>query len=106
MIRLLWAVLFNALIGNHDARAKNFSLLYTGSTPALTTLYDLLCMSAYPTLTTKMAMKLGSTYRFSEVQLRHRNRFAEAAALSQAQTRKRVVRVEKLLPSAARCPTC
>ena len=102
VIRLLDAVAFNALIGNHDAHAKNFSLLYTEGTPTLAPLYDLLCTAVYPTLTAKMAMKLGSKYRFSEVQSRHWEKFAEAAGLSWAQTRKRVIRMAAQLPSMAR----
>jgi len=102
VIRLLDAVVFNALIGNHDAHAKNFSLLYTERTPTLAPLYDLLCTAIYPTLTAKMAMKLGSKYRFSEVQERHWQRFAEVAGLSWAQTRKRVIRMAAQLPSMAR----
>jgi serine/threonine-protein kinase HipA len=102
VIRLLDAVAFNALIGNHDAHAKNFSLLYTEGTPTLAPLYDLLCTAVYPTLTAKMAMKLGSKYRFSEVQSRHWEKFAEAAGLSWAQTRKRVTRMAAQLPSMAR----
>lgn len=102
VIRLLDAVAFNALIGNHDAHAKNFSLLYTERTPTLAPLYDLLCTAVYPNLTAKMAMKLGSKYRFSEVQSRHWEKFAEAAGLSWAQTRKRVTRMAAQLPSMAR----
>jgi serine/threonine-protein kinase HipA len=102
VIRLLDAVMFNALIGNHDAHAKNFSLLYCEKTPILAPLYDLHCTAVYPTLTDKMAMKVGSKYRFSEVQVRHWDRFAEAAGLSQAQTRKRLVRMAGQLPSMAR----
>jgi serine/threonine-protein kinase HipA len=33
VLRLLDYVIFNALIGNHDAHAKNFSLLYSGKAP-------------------------------------------------------------------------
>ncbi|MEB3184931.1 MAG: HipA domain-containing protein [Cyanobacteriota bacterium] len=102
VIRLLDALLFNALIGNHDAHAKNFSLLYCEKTSTLAPLYDLLLTAVYPTLSAKMAMKLGSRYRFSEVQVRHWDRFAEAAGLSQTQTRKRVVRMAEQLPSMAR----
>ena len=101
VLRLLDAVVLNALIGNHDAHAKNFSLLYSEKTPTLAPLYDLLCTAVYPTLTPKMAMKVGSKYSFSEVQVRHWDRFAVAAGLSQAQTRKRVVRMTEQLPSAA-----
>ena len=51
MIRLLDAVIFNALIGNHDAHAKNFSILYRKQATTLAPLYDLLCTAVYPTLT-------------------------------------------------------
>ena len=101
VIRLLNAVVFNALIGNHDAHAKNFSLLYSERTPTLAPLYDLLCTAVYPTLTAKMAMKLGSTYSFGEVQERHWERFAESAGLSWAQTRKRLLLMAAQLPLVA-----
>ena len=102
VIRLLDAVVFNALIGNHDAHAKNFSLLYGSRGATLAPLYDLLCTAAYSTPTTNMAMKLGSKYSFAEVQVRHWELFAVAAGLSQAQTRKRVVRMAEQLPLSAR----
>lgn len=35
MLRLLDYVIFNALLGNHAAHGKNFSLLYGGKVPAL-----------------------------------------------------------------------
>jgi len=81
ILRLLDYVIFNALIGNHDAHAKNFSLLYAGAPPVLAPLYDVLSTAVYPSLTPKMAMKIGSKYKFSEVQARHWERFAEAAGL-------------------------
>ncbi len=99
-------VVFNALIGNHDAHAKNFSLLYSElysvSTPTLAPLYDLLCIAVYPTLTAKMVMKLGSKYRFGEVQGGHWQQFAEAAGLSRVQTRQRLLRTAGQLPAIAR----
>ena len=67
VLRLLDYVIFNALIGNHDAHAKNFSLLYVGEIPILAPFYDTLSTAVYPTLTPKMAMKIGSKYKFSEV---------------------------------------
>ncbi len=103
VLRLLDAVVFNALIGNHDAHAKNFSLLYAaGTTPTLAPLYDLLSTAVYDHLTPKMAMKLGSKYKFAEVQARHWAQFAEAAGLSKAQTRKRVLHLAQDLPGGAR----
>jgi serine/threonine-protein kinase HipA len=103
ILRLLDAVAFNALVGNHDAHAKNFSLLYEARTaPKLAPLYDILSTAVYDWLTPKMAMKLGSKYRFSEVQARHWDQFAEAAGLSKAQTKKRVLRMARDLPASAR----
>ena len=107
VLRLLDAVVFNALIGNHDAHAENFSLLYAGpgdnAAPTLAPLYDLLCTAVYEQLTPKMAMKLGSTYKFTEVQARHWEQFAQAAGLSKAQTKKRVLQIAQQLPAVARC---
>ena len=103
VVRMLDAVVFNALVGNHDAHGKNFSLLYgDGATPVLAPLYDLLCTAVYEHLTPKMAMKLGSKYKFSEVQARHWRQFAQEAGLSGAQTQKRVLQMAQRLPAAAR----
>lgn len=106
VLRLLDAVVFNALIGNHDAHAKNFSLLYAdpgkNAAPTLAPLYDMLCTAVYEHLTPKMAMKLGSKYKFTEVQARHWEQFAQAAGLSKAQTKKRVLQIAQQLPAAAR----
>ncbi|MDQ3197428.1 MAG: type II toxin-antitoxin system HipA family toxin [Pseudomonadota bacterium] len=102
VLRLLDYVVFNALIGNHDAHAKNFSLLYGGTAPILAPLYDTLSTAVYPTLAPKMAMKLGSQYRFSEVQGRHWDQFSQAAGLSVAQARKRILELARQLPMVAR----
>ena len=102
VLRLLDAVVFNALVGNHDAHAKNFSLLYTeGTAPTLAPLYDMLSTAVYDHLAPKMAMKLGSKYKFAEVQSRHWDQFAQAAGLSKAQTKKRVLRMAQDLPATA-----
>lgn len=102
VLRLLDYVTFNALIGNHDAHAKNFSLLYSGKTPVLAPLYDTLSTAVYPTLTPKMAMKIGSKYKFSEVQGRHWAQFAEGAGFSKAQAKRRILELAKSLPAVAR----
>ena len=101
-LKLLDYVVFNALIGNHDAHGKNFSLLYTPSGAVLTPLYDALCTAVYPTLTDKMAMKIGSKYKFSEVMARHWEQFAIDASLSPAQVKKRILDIARRLPDLAR----
>ncbi len=102
VLRLFDYVIFNALIGNHDAHAKNFSLLYAGKAPVLAPLYDTLSTAVYPTLTPKMAMKIGSKYKFSEVQAKHWERFAEGAGLAKAQAKRRILELAKSLPPTAR----
>ena len=100
-LRLLDFVIFNALIGNHDAHAKNFSLLYTPQGAVLAPMYDALSTAVYPDLSDKMAMKIGSKYKFADVQARHWEQFALAAALSPAQVKKRVLDIAKRLPDLA-----
>lgn len=98
---LLDAVLFNTLIGNNDAHAKNYSLVYgaRGTVPA--PLYDVLCTAVYPELTAKMAMKIGGHYKFSDIYPRHWERFAQSADLSAPQVRRRLLELTQLLPQAA-----
>jgi len=102
VLRLLDAVLFNALIGNHDAHGKNFSLLYGTNGVSLAPLYDLLCTAVYPNLTAKMAMKIGSKYKFSEIEARHWQQFASEAGLSPAACQKRLIQMASQLPTVAR----
>ena len=102
ILRLFDGVIFNVLVGNHDAHAKNFLLLYACQTPVLAPFYDLLSTAVYPTLTPKMAMKIGSKYKFSEVQARHWEQFAQSAGLARSPARKRILELAKALPGAAR----
>ena len=102
VLRLLDYVIFNVLIGNHDAHAKNFSLLYSGKSPVLAPFYDTLSTAVYPTLTQKMAMKIGSKYKFSEVEKQHWEQFAENVGITKAQAKRRVLELAKLLPATAR----
>ena len=102
VLRLLDYVIFNALIGNHDAHAKNFSLLHSGKTPVLAPFYDTLSTAVYPTLTPKMAMKIGSKYKFSEVQAQHWGQFADGVGFTKAQAKRRILELAKLLPVTAR----
>jgi serine/threonine-protein kinase HipA len=102
ILRLFDYVIFNALIGNHDAHAKNFSLLYSSDAPVLAPLYDTLSTAVYPSLTPKMAMKIGSKYKFSEVQARHWEQFAHSVGFTYAQAKRRILDIAKSLPNIAR----
>jgi serine/threonine-protein kinase HipA len=83
---LLHWVLFNFIIGNADAHAKNVSLLY-GETretagPRLAPFYDLVCTEVYGGLSSKMAQKIGGEYRPDHLARRHWKLFAEAIGIN------------------------
>jgi len=87
---LLDAVIFNFLIGNHDAHGKNFSFLYSGGQTRLAPLYDLLSTSYYPELSPKMAMKIGGEYLSAKINVKHFEQLAEEAGLAKPMVRRRV----------------
>ncbi len=91
LIALLDAVIFNLLIGNHDAHAKNFSLLYRpDQSIRLAPLYDLVCTVYYEELTDKMAMKIGGEAKSALIHPGNFDRFATAAGLGAGQARARI----------------
>jgi serine/threonine-protein kinase HipA len=76
MALLRWTI-FNFLIGNADAHAKNLSMLFTDRGPRLAPFYDLLCTQVYPELAEKQAMRVGGENRPSWIQRKHWERFGE-----------------------------
>jgi HipA N-terminal domain len=71
--------LFNYVIGNCDAHAKNFSLLYHGTKGLrLAPFYDLVSTMAYPELAQKFAMAIGKTFRFDRIAEHSWKEFAAA----------------------------
>jgi len=68
---LVDGVIFNSLVGNADAHAKNFSLLYTPKTRRLAPFYDLVCTLAWPELATAPAMKIGGCRELKNLNLGH-----------------------------------
>lgn len=61
------ALVFNFVVGNADAHAKNFSILYRDGRPSLAPLYDILSTAVYPNLTPRMAMNIGGALDFGDV---------------------------------------
>lgn len=89
-LQVLDWVVFNYLIGNADAHAKNLAMLVgEGNRLQLASLYDLLCTSIYPQLDTRMAMAIGGEYRPEWVQHRHWQRFAAEASINFSLLQKR-----------------
>ncbi len=71
----LWVV-FNVLIGNADAHAKNLAILYTPAGPRLAPFYDLISTLVYPDLSPRLAMRIGGENRINWIQRRHWGRFS------------------------------
>jgi serine/threonine-protein kinase HipA len=88
---LLEAVTFNLLIGNNDAHAKNFSILYLpDGSSRLAPLYDLVCTVFYPEIMNKLAMKIGGEANPELVFPREFDKFATDAGLSPTLVRRRI----------------
>ena len=98
--RFLDAVIFNFLVGNHDAHGKNFSFIYDHS-PALglrasiAPLYDIVCTSYYPELSQKMAMKIGGEYESEMVHPRSFEKMADECGLAKPLVKKRILELSK-----------
>ena len=99
-LALLRATLFNVLIGNADAHAKNFSLMHGDGGIRLAPLYDLLSTLVYEDLSPRYAMKIGSKGQFKDIRARHWDAFAEAAGLAPAQVRRELKELTQRMPVA------
>jgi serine/threonine-protein kinase HipA len=101
--RLLDAVIFNFLAGNHDAHGKNFSLLY-GRETRLAPLYDVLCTTYYPELAKKMAMKIGGEYASDKVLPKHFAQLADEAGFAKPMVINRVQQLAETIRSKSADP--
>jgi serine/threonine-protein kinase HipA len=105
--RLLEYVALSFLVGNNDAHAKNYSLLYLPHSPRarLAPAYDVLSTIAYrkaKNMSRKMAMKIGGEYRPDYVRSRHLDRLLADAGLGRATARRRLRAMAADAPAAAR----
>ena len=105
-LRMLDAVIFNYLVGNTDAHAKNFSILHTAEGMRLAPLYDLVSTFLYQEdvsleMETKLAMKVGGEGEIDRIQLRHWKRFAEQCNLAWPAVRTRLESMSRHIQSAA-----
>lgn len=62
---------FNFLVGNVDAHAKNFALLYRGHKPHLALAYDLVCVALYEHVDQGLAMRIGGVKMWDAVERDH-----------------------------------
>ncbi len=82
ILKLIDAALFNLVIGNADAHAKNFSLLRGDSGEvALAPLYDLVSTVVWPELSNRFAMKYGRARALEDMSTGSFERFAADASV-------------------------
>ena len=94
-------VMFNFLIGNNDAHAKNFSLLYDNKEPSLAPAYDLLSTQIYEkAVETKMAMKIASYNDREWVNRDSWQSFCTQVGISYPWFQKTFIQMAKELPKA------
>ena len=64
---LIRRMLFNLMVGNQDAHAKNFSLLHTSDGPTLAPAYDLVSTLIYEELQQRLAMPIGHAWTIDDL---------------------------------------
>jgi serine/threonine-protein kinase HipA len=101
VLKLLDAAIFNLIVGNADAHAKNFSILYTDEGARLAPLYDLLATVAYKALSPKLAMKIGKQSTLKTLKLIHWAAFAAEAGVSLPLVRRRVEELAEQVQAAS-----
>ncbi len=83
VLKLFDAAIFNLIIGNADAHAKNFSLLYReNGAIELAPLYDLLSTVYYPELSPRLAMKIAKRHTLEELKSSDWDKFADETGLA------------------------
>jgi len=98
VLKLFDAEIFNLIIGNADAHAKNFSLLHReNGAIELAPLYDLLSTVYYPELSPRLAMKIAKRHTLEEVKPGDWGKFAEETGLALRFIRTRAKELTKVL---------
>ena len=81
-LALIDMFVFNFLIGNADAHAKNYSVVYRGRRPLLAPLYDAVSTAVYPELSRDYAMGIGGEMRMGRIGRDHFARLSEDCGMS------------------------
>ena len=93
--------LYNFLIGNADAHAKNFSFLTVDGKTTVAPLYDAMSTVVYPTVCNTMAMEIGGRYAFSEVSRQSFADFARRCDINPKAVLSRLDALSEVLPQKA-----
>lgn len=96
VLKLVDAAIFNVIIGNADAHAKNFSLLrQEGSSRSivLAPLYDLVATVMWKELAPRFAMTFGGAGTLEQLEAKHFERFATDAGVASPFVRRRALQL-------------
>ncbi|WP_404477634.1 HipA domain-containing protein [Novosphingobium sp. BL-52-GroH] len=101
VLKLADAALFNVIVGNADAHAKNFSLLRRASGEVvLAPLYDLVATRAWEELSPRLAMRFGGASRLEDIDAESFARFAQDAGLTAPFVRRRAAALARTVEAA------
>jgi serine/threonine-protein kinase HipA len=90
LLRLLRMAIVNLCLGNMDAHAKNFSLLYTEEGIRLSPFYDVVSTLAYPALAPSYSMYIGGASEPRELEAHAIERFARDLQVTAATVREAI----------------
>ena len=79
----LMQLAFNALVGNADAHAKNYSILLQQNTISVAPMYDVVPVGLYPSYDQKLAMRIGGARFAAEVTIHHWRKLARTSGLDE-----------------------
>ena len=100
-LALMDMFVFNFLIGNADAHAKNYSVVYRGRRPLLAPLYDAVSTAVYPDLSRDYAMGIGGETLMGRIGRDHFARLSEECGMSPQLLLGRLdAMIERILPAA------
>ena len=88
-------LIFNVLIGNADAHAKNYSIVYREGQRRLAPLYDLVCTLAWPELSKVPAMKIGRSESMESIAPAHWEKMAEESGVNWPMLRERIAELSR-----------
>jgi len=100
-MRFLNLLMFNFLIGNCDAHAKNYAVLYREGRPSLAPAYDLLSTMVYDFIVKRFAMGICGERRMGALRQSHFAEQAKSCGLDSSQVVCELVQLAERLPATA-----
>lgn len=101
-IHFIRLVIFNFLIGNCDAHAKNYAVLYRNGRPAFAPAYDLLSTMIYDNMSKCFAMKIGGENRMGQMTQSHFKTMAVKCNLNSKMILTELLELASMLPEKAK----